>query len=90
MQRTRPDLRKIANLAALGQEMDLSVELRTAAWRKATKSGGNGGDCIEVAPLSQGRVGIRDTEAPDRPPFVVSGSVWAAFIDGAKKGEFDF
>ncbi|GAA3791501.1 DUF397 domain-containing protein [Sphaerisporangium flaviroseum] len=70
--------------------MDLSDELKTAAWRKSTKSGSNGGDCLEVAPLSGGRVGVRDTEAPDKAPFVVSAGVWDAFIDGAKKGEFDF
>ncbi|MBB4914012.1 DUF397 domain-containing protein [Streptosporangium saharense] len=69
---------------------DLSVELATAAWRKATKSGSNDGNCIEVAPLSDGRVGIRDTEAPEKAPYVVRASVWDAFIDGAKKGEFDF
>ncbi|MFD0887241.1 DUF397 domain-containing protein [Streptosporangium algeriense] len=70
--------------------MDLSDELKTAAWRKATKSGSDQGDCLEVAPLSGGRVGIRDTEAPDQMPFVVSAGVWDAFVDGAKKGEFDF
>ncbi|GAA2848477.1 DUF397 domain-containing protein [Streptosporangium fragile] len=70
--------------------MDLSDELKSAAWRKATRSGSNQGNCLEVAPLSGGRVGLRDTEAPEKTPFVVSASVWAAFIDGAKKGEFDF
>jgi hypothetical protein len=35
-------------------------------------------------------VGIRDSEAPEKPPFVVRPEVWDAFIDGAKKGEFDF
>ncbi|MFI9844740.1 DUF397 domain-containing protein [Nonomuraea sp. NPDC051941] len=69
---------------------ELADELARAAWRKATKSGSNGGNCIEVAPLPGGRVGLRDTERPDLPAYVVSGSVWAAFIDGAKKGEFDF
>lgn len=69
---------------------DLATELANAKWRKATASGANGGDCLEVAPLSGGRVAIRDTESPDQAPFVVRGSVWAAFIDGAKKGEFDF
>ncbi|MFD9944134.1 DUF397 domain-containing protein [Nonomuraea sp. NPDC059023] len=64
-------------------------ELDRAIWRKATRSGDNG-NCLEVAPLSGGRVGIRDTEAPDQAPYVVSASVWAAFIDGAKRGEFDF
>jgi hypothetical protein len=70
--------------------MDLSDELKTANWRKATKSASNQGNCLEVAPLSGGRVGLRDTEAPDKAPFVVSPSVWDAFVDGAKKGEFDF
>lgn len=70
--------------------MDLKDELMNAAWRKATKSGPNQGNCLEVAPLSGGRVGLRDTEAPQKAPFVVSASVWDAFIDGAKNGEFDF
>ncbi|MFC0865714.1 DUF397 domain-containing protein [Sphaerimonospora cavernae] len=70
--------------------MDLNEELRTADWRKASKSGSNGGDCIEVAPLSGGRVAIRDTERPGQAPFVVTASVWDAFLDGAKRGEFDF
>ncbi|MFG1962416.1 DUF397 domain-containing protein [Nonomuraea sp. NPDC049028] len=69
---------------------ELSKELAGADWRKAKASGANNGNCLEVAPLSGGRVGIRDTEAPDQAPYVVRDSVWAAFIDGAKKGEFDF
>ncbi|MFC4585380.1 DUF397 domain-containing protein [Sphaerisporangium corydalis] len=70
--------------------MDLSDELKSAAWRKAAMSGSNQGNCLEVAPLSGGRVGVRDSEAPEKGPFVVSAGVWDAFIDGAKKGEFDF
>ncbi|WP_343949673.1 DUF397 domain-containing protein [Nonomuraea longicatena] len=69
---------------------DLTAELRSAAWRKASKSGPQGDNCIEVAPLSGGRVGVRDTEAPGQAPFVVSAAVWDAFLDGAKRGEFDF
>ncbi|MFD0887156.1 DUF397 domain-containing protein [Streptosporangium algeriense] len=70
--------------------MDLSEELQNARWRKATKSGENGGNCLEVAPLSGGRVGIRDTEAPDQAPYVVPAATWNAFIHAAKNGEFDF
>ena len=33
-------------------------ELDDAAWRKATHSGSDGTDCIEVALLSEGRVGM--------------------------------
>ncbi|MFS1297529.1 DUF397 domain-containing protein [Streptosporangium longisporum] len=38
-----------------GESVDLSKELENAVWRKATKSGPNGGDCLEVAPLSGGK-----------------------------------
>ncbi|MFC5830343.1 DUF397 domain-containing protein [Nonomuraea insulae] len=69
---------------------ELADELARASWRKASKSGSNGGDCLEVAVLSGGRVGIRDTEAPEKAPFVVRSAVWDAFVDGVKKGEFDF
>jgi hypothetical protein len=69
---------------------NLAAELANAAWRKAAKSGDTGGNCVEVAPLSAGRVAIRDTESPGQAPFVVSASVWDAFIHGAKNGEFDF
>ncbi|WP_113700068.1 DUF397 domain-containing protein [Nonomuraea lactucae] len=69
---------------------DLSEELAHAEWRKAKASGANNGNCLEVAPLSGGRVAIRDTEALDQGPFVVRDAVWGAFLDGAKKGEFDF
>ncbi|MEV0621279.1 DUF397 domain-containing protein [Nonomuraea sp. NPDC050404] len=69
---------------------ELADELGRASWHKATKSGSNGGDCLEVAVLSGGRVGIRDSEEPEKAPFVVCGAVWEAFVDGVKKGEFDF
>ncbi|MFG1681455.1 DUF397 domain-containing protein [Nonomuraea sp. NPDC049269] len=69
---------------------ELSEELAGAAWRKAKASGSNNGNCLEVAPLFGGRVGIRDTEAPDQAPYVVTAPVWEAFKDGVRKGEFDF
>ncbi|WP_431929722.1 DUF397 domain-containing protein [Nonomuraea jabiensis] len=54
-------------------------------------SGGNGGDCVEVAPLSGGRVAMRDSEDKgEGPALVFAGSEWAAFKDGMSKGEFDF
>ncbi|MEV4477329.1 DUF397 domain-containing protein [Nonomuraea sp. NPDC049504] len=69
---------------------ELAAELKGAAWRKAQKSGANGGDCIEVAPLSGDRVGMRDTERPDLEPWILRGAVFRAFVDGVKNDEFDF
>ncbi|MER7362187.1 DUF397 domain-containing protein [Nonomuraea wenchangensis] len=65
-------------------------ELASAAWRKATASGGTGGDCVEVAPLDGGRVAVRDSKDRSGPALVFTASEWAAFKDGISKGEFDF
>ena len=57
-------------------------------WRKATKSGQNG-SCVEVATLDGGRVAVRDSKDPHGPTLTFAPDVWEAFIDGARKGEFD-
>jgi hypothetical protein len=49
--------------------MEVAQELLdNAAWRKAKRSG-DSGDCIEVAPLPGGHVGIRDTRSPGERPL---------------------
>jgi hypothetical protein len=58
-----------------------------AAWRKATASGGNG--CVEVAPLSNGGVAIRDSKDSDGPILRFSRKEWEFFLGGLNKGEFD-
>ena len=42
----------------------LNDELRDAAWVKAARSGSSGGNCVEVAHLAGGRVGVRDSKNP--------------------------
>ncbi|MCA2220879.1 DUF397 domain-containing protein [Nonomuraea aurantiaca] len=68
----------------------IDEELSGATWRKATASGGTGGNCVEVAPLSGGRVGVRHSQHPDGPVLVYTKAEWDAFRDGMSKGEFDF
>ncbi|MFG3440014.1 DUF397 domain-containing protein [Nonomuraea sp. NPDC047897] len=58
-------------------------------WRKSTRSGPDGGNCVEVAELSGGRRGVRDSKNPTGPALIFTSSEWDAFIDGAKNGEFD-
>ena len=57
------------------------------AWRKARRSTGNGA-CVELAPVD-GMVAIRDSKDPDGPILRYTAAEWHAFLDGAKKGEFD-
>jgi hypothetical protein len=58
-----------------------------ATWRKSTFSGQNG-DCIELAP-TVGGVLMRDSKDPHGPRLRFTRAELAAFLDGAKAGEFD-
>ncbi|WP_420812756.1 DUF397 domain-containing protein [Micromonospora zingiberis] len=40
------------------------MDLTGARWRKSSRSGGNGGDCVEVADNLSGVVGVRDSKDP--------------------------
>jgi hypothetical protein len=60
---------------------------RMATWRKASKSSGNG-QCVEVMDLGHS-VAVRDSKDPDGAILTFTPGEWAAFIDGATKGEFD-
>ena len=62
------------------------VDLSRAMWRKSTKSYTNG--CVEVA-FVDGRVAVRDSKAPSGPVLVFTPFEWAAFLGGARDGEFD-
>ena len=55
-------------------------DLSGAQWRKSSRSGGNGGDCVEVARNLPGIVAIRDSKDPSGPALVVAPHRWAAFI----------
>lgn len=54
-------------------------ELNEAVWVKSPFSGGNGGNCVEVAKLSAGRVAVRDSKDQAGPALVFTSGEWAAF-----------
>jgi len=67
----------------------MSRNLSTAAWRKSSRSNGNGGaNCVEVA-LLEAEVAVRDSKDPHGPALVFAAAEWDAFVDGAKDGRFD-
>ncbi|MEU0567569.1 DUF397 domain-containing protein [Nonomuraea sp. NPDC005983] len=68
---------------------ELMRELGTATWRKSTRSGPDGGNCVEVAELSGGRRGVHDSKNPAGPALIFTPGEWDAFIGGVKDGEFD-
>lgn len=65
-------------------------DLSRAVWRKSTRSGDNGGQCVEVAMLDGGNVALRDSKDKGSGPILVfTAGEWEAFIAGARGGEFD-
>lgn len=58
-------------------------------WRKSSFSGGNNGQCVEVA-FDGDAVLVRDTKQQGRGPVLAfTRRGWAAFLAGARDGEFD-
>jgi hypothetical protein len=63
------------------------LERTILVWRKAQISTNNG-SCIEVASAA-GKIALRDSKDPGGAVLVYTPAEWHAFLDGAKKGEFD-
>ncbi|MET8233544.1 DUF397 domain-containing protein [Micromonospora sp. NPDC005298] len=56
------------------------TDLAGASWRKSTRSGGSGGNCVEVADNLPGVVGVRDSKDPAGPALTFAPPAWAAFV----------
>ncbi|MEU8668147.1 DUF397 domain-containing protein [Streptomyces anulatus] len=54
-------------------------------WFKSSYSGGNQGECLEVA-RSHAAVPVRDSKAADGPAVVFSADGWSSFVTALKSG----
>ncbi|MFI6761944.1 DUF397 domain-containing protein [Micromonospora sp. NPDC050417] len=61
------------------------MDVTGARWRKSTKSGNNGGDCVEVADNLAGVVLVRDTKDRDGGALTFAPEAWRAFVGLAKQ-----
>ncbi|MEU1982981.1 DUF397 domain-containing protein [Nocardia sp. NPDC019395] len=66
----------------------MSVDLSGAAWFKSSRSA-SGDDCVEVAHLEAGLVGVRDSKNPTGPALVFGPAEWGAFTDAVDRGGFE-
>jgi hypothetical protein len=66
----------------------MTPNLSRAVWHKSSRSGGNGGNCVEVAELVDA-VAVRDSKQPDGGVLIFERAGWTSFVDAAKNGEFD-
>ncbi len=64
------------------------IDLSRADWRKARRSGHNGG-CVEVAGNLPDVIAVRDSKHPDDGAHVLARAAFAAFIADAKAGRYD-
>ena len=62
------------------------MDLIGARWRKSTRSGGNGGNCVEVADNLGAVVGVRDSKDPAGPVLTFAPAVWTRFVALVKRG----
>jgi hypothetical protein len=62
--------------------------LAGVAWRRSKRSG-QFGNCIEAAALESGDVAMRNSRNPSGPALIFTREEMAAFLAGAKDGEFD-
>jgi hypothetical protein len=72
--------------------MSRSDPLAQLQWRVSsfTSSGtSNGGSCVAVATLPDGRIAVRNSNHPDAGAVFFAGAEMHAWIKGIKSGEFD-
>ncbi|MCC3333410.1 DUF397 domain-containing protein [Nocardia abscessus] len=65
----------------------MRADLSGAQWFKSSHSE-TGGQCVEVAWLLGGDVGVRDSKNPSGPKLIFTPSDWDAFTLSVIDGEF--
>lgn len=63
-------------------------ERSSVHWRKSTRSGHEGGDCVEVADVSR-VVAIRDSKEPDGPVLSFARPAFRALARQIRAGRYD-
>jgi len=62
-------------------------DFTAATWRESSRSGDNGGQCVEVA-LASDAVGVRDSKNPNGPVLAFTPDEFSAFLSSVTAGEF--
>jgi hypothetical protein len=65
-----------------------AAELGDLRWLKSQHSNPNG-ECVELASLTNGEIAVRNSRFPEGPALIYTPAEIAAFVAGAKDGEFD-
>lgn len=60
------------------------MNAHSAVWRKSTRSGASGGNCVEAAAAARA-VAVRDSKNPDGPSLAVTAQAWRAFTRSLRR-----
>lgn len=74
--------------AVLGERPERPSGSPDLSWVKSSLSFSNS-NCVEVASLPGGGIGVRDSKDPEGPILRFTPGEWDAFLGGARNGEFD-
>jgi Domain of unknown function (DUF397) len=61
--------------------------MQQITWVKSSLSFANG-NCVQIAELPDGQIGIRDSKSPHGPILRFTPDEWDAFTAGVRNGEF--
>lgn len=64
------------------------MDITGAMWRKSTRSGSNGGGCVEVATTLDGVVAVRDSKQPQGSVLAFPSAEFRTFVEDTKNGRF--
>ena len=59
------------------------MDVTPVVWRKSSRSGDNGGTCVEVGTVGAA-VAVRDSKHPDGPLLAFTVGTWKAFTEKVK------
>ncbi|MER6827933.1 DUF397 domain-containing protein [Streptosporangium sp. NPDC000563] len=65
------------------------MDLNEAVWRKSSRSGDSGGQCVEVATNLPRVVTVRDSKDRDGAKLLFTPTQWDTFVHRIKAGDFD-
>ncbi len=66
-----------------------TTDLPAVAWQKSGRSNPSG-NCVELAKLpGGGEIAVRNSRDPEGPALIYTSAEIAAFVQGAKDGDFD-
>ncbi|WP_280385676.1 DUF397 domain-containing protein [Nocardia wallacei] len=66
----------------------MSIDSSEARWYKSSRSGSTA-DCVEIAHLDDGAVGVRDSKNTTGPALLFTPTEWDAFTTALQTGKFD-